>query len=262
MTAAKLLMSLVTSAVATEKAAISVAKSASTTPRASIPSQCIWNPTATPMATTTASKTNIIMSPERIGPMRMANRLAGVTRKRSMTPDWSSKMVPKPMLAPLANASRARIPGRNTSSTLPLRTPMPVAMCLSRGVNKREVEHGRREAHEKPDRIAQHLASCSAGTAAPCHGPSSCRRLHGAHAGVAERTAGLAQKTSSRVGSERLMDLSPMCSPSRRRSRSGSAGAPVLDVEAQLVSLVGDLTYVAPGRRSALLLRHRPMSSS
>ena len=38
-----------------------------------------------------------------MGPARMANRLAGVTRSRSVTPDRSSKIVLKPGPLPLAN---------------------------------------------------------------------------------------------------------------------------------------------------------------
>ena len=64
----------------------------------------------------------------------MANRLAGVTRRRSMTPDCSSKMVPKPALVPLAKASRARIPGRKTSRTLPVGNPLTPGRSFSSGV--------------------------------------------------------------------------------------------------------------------------------
>ena len=77
---------------------------------------------------------NMLTMPETSGPSNSASRLVGVTRKRSITPAWSSKNVPNPALVPLPNASSARMPGRNTSSTLP-----PVlgstGTCLSSGVN-------------------------------------------------------------------------------------------------------------------------------
>ena len=56
------------------------------------------------MATTTTSKPNMSSMEARMGPARMANRLAGVTRSRSVTPDRSSKIVLKPGPLPLAKA--------------------------------------------------------------------------------------------------------------------------------------------------------------
>ena len=99
-------------------------------------------PNPTPTATTTASKTVIITNPDRIGPNRMANRLAGVTRNRSMSPDCSSKMVPKPALAPLAKASRARIPGRNSSRTLAGGEPRDAREVLQQWGEEHQIEHG------------------------------------------------------------------------------------------------------------------------
>ncbi len=135
MTAAKLLMSLVTRAVAVEKAAIMPASSQSSTARTASPSPVHVEAEPEPTATTTASKTVIMTSPDRMGPTRMANRLAGVTRNRSIRPDCSSKMVPKPALDPLAKASRARIPGRKIWSTLPVGKPRTPGRFLSSGVN-------------------------------------------------------------------------------------------------------------------------------
>ena len=71
----------------------------------------------------------------RIGPARIANRLAGVTRSRSVTPDRSSKIVLKPGPLPLAKASRARMPGRKRSSTF-RRAAGRADQCLSSGVNR------------------------------------------------------------------------------------------------------------------------------
>ena len=80
-TAAKALISFVTSAVATENADIEIMRSASRTTRIAIPPQLTWNPSPLATATTTASKTNIMTIPESSGPIRIAKRLAGVTRK-------------------------------------------------------------------------------------------------------------------------------------------------------------------------------------
>ncbi len=135
MTAAKALISLVTRAVAVEKAPIRVARSHSSTVSTARPAQCTWNPKPTPTATTTASNTVIVTRPDSRGPNRMANRLAGVTRSRSIRPDCSSKMVPKPALEPLAKASRARIPGRKICSTPPVGNPRTPGRLLSSGVN-------------------------------------------------------------------------------------------------------------------------------
>ena len=63
MIAAKLLMSLVTSAVATEKAAMVTMSSPSRTTRTARPAQLMCEPEPAPTATTTASKTNIIIMP-------------------------------------------------------------------------------------------------------------------------------------------------------------------------------------------------------
>ena len=71
-----------------------------------------------------------------MGPARMANRLAGVTRSRSVTPDRSSKIVLKPGPLPLAKASRARMPGRKRSRTFPAGRPAAPTRCLSSGVNR------------------------------------------------------------------------------------------------------------------------------
>ena len=71
----------------------------------------------------------------RIGPSRIANLLAGVTRNRSMTPAFSSKSVLKPGPIPVANASSDRMPGRKRSSTLPVGRPPDPIRCLSSGVN-------------------------------------------------------------------------------------------------------------------------------
>ena len=121
--------------MATENAAISVASTASSTARTTSPPQSTWKPNPAPIATTTASKTNIIVSPDRIGPKRMAKRLAGVTRSRSRSPDCSSKIVLKPMLDPLANASSERIPGKKTWRAVPVGKPAMPTTCLSSGVN-------------------------------------------------------------------------------------------------------------------------------
>ena len=157
MMAAKLLMSLVTNAVAVEKAAISVARAHSRTTRTKRPAQCTVNPKPTAIATTTASKTVIINRPDRIGPIRMANRLAGVTRSRSMSPDWSSKIVSNPAPAPDANASRARMPGRNSSQHAAGRETLDPGQAFQQGGEEQQVEHGCREPDEQPDRVAQQL---------------------------------------------------------------------------------------------------------
>ena len=136
MMAAKPLMSLVVRAAAMEKAAIVAISSASTIQSSSRPAAWTWKPKAVPMATTTTSKPNMSSIEARMGPARMANRLAGVTRNRSVTPDRSSKIVLKPGPLPLAKASRARMPGRKRSSTFPAGSPGAPTRCLSSGVNR------------------------------------------------------------------------------------------------------------------------------
>ena len=59
-----------------------------------------------------------------------------------MSPDWSSKIVLKPALAPLENASRARIPGRNNCRTLPVGNPFTPGSSFSRGVNSARYSSG------------------------------------------------------------------------------------------------------------------------
>ena len=67
------------------------------------------------------------------------------------------------------------------------------------------------------------------------------------------------KKTSSRVGSERLMDLSADLLAVQQTEQVGKRRAPVLDVEAQVVALGGDLTYVGSAAMTALLLSSSPL---
>ena len=123
MMAAKLLMSLVIRAVAVENAAIRAASSHRQYGEHEQPGPVDSEPEPDPHGHDHDSKTVIIISPERIGPISMAKRLAGVTRNRSMSPDCNSKMVPNPAPLPLAKANRDRMPGRNSSRTLPVGNP-------------------------------------------------------------------------------------------------------------------------------------------
>src|ERR1700722_18961441 len=76
-TAAKPLISRVSSATATENAEARIISRPRNTARSSSPPQCTVNPKPTSTASTTASNTNIISMLARIGPVRIADRLPG-----------------------------------------------------------------------------------------------------------------------------------------------------------------------------------------
>ena len=102
MTAATPLISPLSSATVMENAAVVAISRASSGPSRSSPRTCTPKPKPQPASTRTRSKTNISSIEARIGPTRMANRLAGVTRNRSMTPARRSKTVLNPGPAPVA----------------------------------------------------------------------------------------------------------------------------------------------------------------
>ena len=65
----------------------------------------------------------------------MAKRLAGVTRNRSITPDWSSKIVPKPMRHAAGEGQQRQDPGEEDSrGRCRSSTRLELGKCLSSGV--------------------------------------------------------------------------------------------------------------------------------
>jgi hypothetical protein len=106
------------------------------------PPQCAWKPaTVATRMTTTPGTTNITMSRATV-PSKIARRLAGVTRSRSITPESSSQMTGQPAPMPAPKAISTRMPGTNTSSTWPGGKPGPPASEFSSGVNSPRYSRG------------------------------------------------------------------------------------------------------------------------
>jgi hypothetical protein len=70
--------------------------------KAKTASPAAWSskPNGTLTATITAADMRVHTSQDRIGPIRRANLLAGVTRRRSVKPFWSSKIVVHTTIVP------------------------------------------------------------------------------------------------------------------------------------------------------------------
>ena len=124
-----------------------------------------------------------------------------------------------------------------------------------------QVEDGGGEAHEQPDRIAQHLDGLALEQEADLAGRPHAATPSGAPEASRSDRPVWRRKTSSRVGSDRLIDRRPMRRPVEQAEELGQRGAPVLDVEPQLVALGGDLPHGTARRRAARSARSAVLRS-
>jgi len=162
MMAAKPLMSLVVRAAAMEKAAIVAISSASTIQSSSRPAACIWKPKAVPMATTTTSKANMSSMEARMRPARMANRLAGVTRSRSVTPDPQLEDRARPGPLPPGEGQQGQDARQEEVEHVPGRQAGRADQVLEQRGEQGEVKDRGGEADHQPDRAAQQLDQVAA----------------------------------------------------------------------------------------------------
>ena len=192
----------------------------------------------------------------RIGPIRIANRLAGVTRNRSMTPACSSKIVPKPARrrwrTPAARGCRAGT-GRARA-----RWAARPGRCFSSGVNSARYRIGVENPTNSHTGLRSSWSGCrwnsrpvsrsvfmraSSWCSDPGPGPVAPSR------GSPSRSDRPVwrRNTSSRVGSDRLIERIPMRSASSSRISCGSAVPPSSTYSRSWPSSARELAHVRLG---------------